>query len=145
MKIQDINLLKGKAKTAARDWAFNLIDQLTEAHPRLVPVSVYLRRGVTNLITRYDEQLNRSIDNLSLFLCDETGTYDTDMIVEDLVEMFEKMPKAETEVLGAEISYGQGEICIKLPGGVFMETLLGDLSKIRINSDDLRELKNMFN
>lgn len=145
MKIQDINLLKGKAKTAARDWAFSLIDKLTDAHPRLVPASVYLRRGVTNLITRYDEQMNRAIDNLSLFLCDETGTYDTDMIVEDLIEMFEKMPKAETEVMGSIITYGQGEVCIELPGGMFMQVLLGDLSKIRINSDDLRELKNMFN
>ena len=144
MKIQDINLLKGKAKTAARDWAFCMIDRLTEAHPRLIPIGPYLRRGVTNLISRYDVQMNNAIDKLSLFLCDETGTYDTDMIVDDLVEMFEKMPKADVEVLGALITYGKGEICINLPGGVFMETLLGDLSKISFNSEDIRELKKMF-
>ena len=145
MKIQDINLLKGKAKTAVRDWAFCMIDRLTDAHPGLIPVSPYLRRGVTNLISRYDVQANNAIDKLSLFLCDETGTYDTDVIVDDLVEMFEKMPQADFEVLGALITYGKGEVCIELPGGVFMETLLGDLSKIRFNSDDVRELKNMFN
>ena len=145
MKISDINLLKGRVKSAIRDWAFAKIDELTSTHPRLVPVSPYLRRGVTNLIARYDAQMNRTIDNLSLFLCDETGTYDTDMLVEDLVEMFERMPRSETEVMGAVITYGQGEVCIDLPVGAFMQTLLGDLSRLRFNSDDFRELKNMFN
>ena len=144
MKISDLNLLKGQMKTAVRDWAFAKIDQLTTAHPRLVPVSVYLRRGVTNLIARYDEQINSTIDRLSLFLCDERGVYDTDMIVDDLCEMFDKMPRGETEILGATITYGQGELCIELPGGAFIETLLGDLSRIRFNTDDFREIKTMF-
>lgn len=145
MKISDLNQLKGQMKTAARDWAFAKIDELTTTHPRLVPVSVYLRRGVTNLIARYDEQMNRTIDRLALFLCDERGVYDTDMIVDDLCEMFDKTPRGETELLGATITYGQGEVCIDLPGGAFVETLLGDLSKIRFTTDDFKELKTMFN
>ena len=144
MKISDLNLLKGKMKTAVRDWAFAKIDALTTAHPRLVPVSVYLRRGVTNLIARYDEQMNRTIDRISLFLCDESGVYDTDMMVDDLCEMFDKMPRGETDIMGATITYGQGELCIELPGGAFIETLLGDLSRIRFNTDDFREIKTMF-
>lgn len=144
MKISDLNLLKGKMKTAVRDWAFAKIDALTTAHPRLIPVSPYLRRGVTNLIARYDEQMNRTIDRISLFLCDESGVYDTDMIVDDLCEMFDKMPRGETEILGATITYGQGELCIELPGGAFIETLLGDLSRIRFNTEDFREIKTMF-
>ena len=144
MKISDLSLLKGQMKTAVRDWAFTMLDRLTDAHPRLVPVSPYLRRGVTNLIARYDEQINLTIDRLSLFLCDERGVYDTDMLVDDLCEMFSKMPRGEMEVMDATVTYGQGEVCITLPGGALVETLLGDLSKIRFNTDDFREIKTMF-
>ena len=145
MKIQDLHALKGQLKTAARDWAFSKIEELTTRHPRLIPVSTYLRRGITNLIGRYDADMNRTIDNIALFLCDETGTYDTDMIIDDLCDMFDRMPTTTIDAGGFTITYGKGEVRVVMPDNIFMQALMGDLANIRLTSDDLRELKSMFN
>lgn len=144
MKITDIQELKGKLKTAARDWSYAKIDELIELNPRLIPISVYLRRGINNIIIRYDKDINKAIDNVGLFLCDETGVYDTDMIIDDLCDMFEKLPVTTTNHSGFDVTYGKGEVKVDMPGNIFMQALMGDLANIRLTADDLREIKKMF-
>ena len=77
---EDINLLKGDIKTALMQWSESKLNSLCMAHPQLKPMSVYLRRGLTNYIDRIDDKVDSAVDMLLLFVADKDGKIDTDTL-----------------------------------------------------------------
>ena len=140
----DINQLKGNIKTALSRWSDSKIDTLCVAHPQLKPMSVYLRRGVVNYLDRIDDQIDSSVDMLLLFVADKEGNIDTDMLINDAVEMFKLSDINEAKIGIFDITYGAGEIVLSLPHNPILDIFFGELGQIKLTASDLLEMKNFL-
>lgn len=141
---EEINKFKGDLKTSIQSWVNGKIDDLCEGKPKMKAASVYLKRGLNNYLNREDLKINRAVDNALLFITDENGAINTDVVIDDLVNMFKDMDKQEKKIGMFNLEYGQGEIKITIPHNPFLDMIFGDLGMIRITSDDLLELKELF-
>lgn len=104
-----------------------------------------MKRGVNNWLEREDERINNVVDNSLLFVADKDGNVDVDTVVDDLVDMFKQMEVQEKKLGMFNLSYGKGEVILKIPHNVFLDMLFGDLGQIRLTSEDLLEIKSLLN
>lgn len=141
---EEINKFKGDLKTSIQNWAEGKIDTLCSGKPKMKAASVYLKRGLNNYLDREDSRINRAVDNALLFITDENGAINTDVVIDDLVEMFRNMDRQEKRIGMFNLEYGQGEIKITIPRNPFLDMIFGDLGMVRITSDDFLELKELF-
>ena len=141
---EDINLMKGDIKTALAKWSESKIDALTMAHPKLKPMSVYLRRGVCNYLDRIDDQVDSAVDMLLLFVADKDGNIDTDMLINDAVEIFKLSDIHQTNIGIFDVTYGAGEILLSMPHNPILDIFFGELGQIKLTASDLLEMKNFL-
>ena len=120
------------------------VDALCEQRPKLKNASVYIKRGITNWIAREDAKIDSMIDNTLLFITDEKGEINMDIVLNDLMTFFKNMDVQETVVNGFTIEYGAGEVNIYIPHNPFLDVIFGDLGKVSINADDILEIKSLF-
>lgn len=50
----------------------------------------------------------------------------------------------ETQMAGFNIKIGKGELILEIPSNPMLDFLFGDLGKIRLNADDLLEIKQLL-
>lgn len=141
---EDINLLKGDIKTALMQWSESKLNSLCMAHPQLKPMSVYLRRGLTNYIDRIDDKVDSAVDMLLLFVADKDGNIDTDTLINDAVEMFKLSDINQTNIGVFDITYGAGEILLSIPHNPILDVFFGNLGQIKLTAEDLLETKNFL-
>jgi hypothetical protein len=142
MKVTDINKFKGDLKTAVQEWGENRIDEL---FPNSPSKKVFLKRGFTNWLSKKDGNLNKMIDNSLLFITDENGVVDTDSAIDMILGMFKEMDVQEYNFGMIPITVGKGEIVAELPHNPLLDMVAGNLGKVRVTSEDLLELKELFN
>ena len=141
---KSITEIKDKMADSLLLWIDDRIDTLVEANPKLKVASVYLKRGAKNYIAKERDNLNTMIDNASLFLCDENGNIDADMLFNDLIVMFremDEMPFGKGFIRG---TIGKGNIRIALPDNPVSNILFGNTGAIRITDADLIEFKKLM-
>ena len=138
----DINLLKGDIKTALMQWSEGKLNALCMAHPQLKPMSVYLRRGLTNYLDRIDDKVDSAVDMLLLFVADKDGNIDTDTLINDAVEMFKLSDVHQSNIGVFDLTYGAGEILLTMPHNPLLDIFFGNLGQIKLTADDLLELRN---
>lgn len=131
----------GDLKYNFREWAFGKIDEL---FPKSTKTKVLLKNGLNNWMAREDVKINKFIDMSTLFIADENGNIDTDSAVDIIVEMFKETPVQESVIWGMPVSYGKGEIVLSVPHNFMFDMVFGRLGQIRLTTDDLLELKDLF-
>lgn len=147
---QSINLqekaleLKSKIVDSIDVWGKNLIDSFVSDKPKLKPLSVYMKRGLTNGLARYDNKITKSVDNIMLFITDEKGNYDTAKVFDDAMSMFKDMDEMNFNIGPLSGIIGKGVIKIKIPDSMFTSFFFGNTGAIKITESDLTELKNLF-
>lgn len=141
---EQIALLKADVKDNVTKWAIHKMDQLCEGRPSLKTASPYLKRGVKNFIARSGEKIEHITDSLLMFVTDEQGNIDTDIIINDLVEMFKLMEVHQERIGSLLVEYGNGEITVNIPHNPFMDMIFGELGQVKITAEDILEIKDMF-
>lgn len=136
--------LKEKLTRAVREWGNNLVDTFVSGKPGLKPVSVYLKRGLNNAMTRFDGKVQESVDNVMMFIGDENGNYDMKSVFDDLIQMFKEMDETPVKLGMLDATVGKGVIKINIPDNVFASLLFGKAGAIKITESDIIELKDMF-
>lgn len=106
--------------------------------------SVYMKRGLDNWLEMEDERINKMVDRSLLFIADKNGGIDTDMLIDDAVEMFKGMEKQQMELGMFLLEYGKGEVSVAIPHNFMLDMIFGDLGKIRLTADDLLEMKELL-
>ena len=139
---EDISRLKGDIKTALSQWGESKIDALSNAHPQLRPMSVYLRRGLSNYLNRIDDKVDSAVDMLLLFVADKDGNIDTDTLINDAVEMFKLSDVHQSNIGVFDLTYGAGEILLTMPHNPLLDIFFGNLGQIKLTAEDLLELRN---
>ena len=141
---EKLEAVKTKFNKAAHTWIDDRIDDFTRNNPQLKTVSTYLKRGAKNYLLKEDKKINELIDGLSLFICDENGNIDVNMLFDDFIEMFNSMEEREFN-LGILIgNLGSGAMKIEIPNNLLTNLVFGNMGYIRITSGDLVELKELF-
>ena len=141
MKTADINAFKGKAKDAILSWAGDQIDQLL---PNKVAARAMFKNAAANLLERYDQKINQSIDAAFLMLGDAQGNIDSDSIVDLLCEMLKEMPATDYAFGPVGATVGKGEIRLQFPGGILGDLILGGLGGGRITTADIQKIKTLI-
>ena len=136
--------LKSDLLANMEEWANYKIDSLVESRPNLKVASTYLKRGVRNWVARENKRIDSMIDNVALFISDEQGNINTDVIIDDFLEMFKAMDVQEVNMGVFDVEYGKGEIKINIPHNPILDMLMGDLGQIKITCDDIMEIKDLF-
>lgn len=142
MKIEDVNALKGKVKTAIQSWGNNKIDELMGNR---IDSKVILKNGLHNWLSRKDTQLNGYLDMLPLFFGDERGVIDTDSMVDMIANLFSSLETREFSLGPFELKAGHGELNVEFPHNIFSDILLGQVGSVKLTTDDLLEFKKLFN
>lgn len=141
---EKLEAVKTKFNKAAHTWIDDRIDDFTRNNPQLKTVSTYLKRGAKNYLLKEDKKINELIDGLSLFICDENGNIDVNMLFDDFIEIFNSMEEREFN-LGILKGYlGSGAMKIEIPNNLLTNLVFGNMGYIRITSGDLVELKKLF-
>lgn len=139
MKATDINQFKGELKTAIQSWGNSKIDELFKnPTPR-----TFAKNGLNNILNRYDESMNKGIDMLWMFVSNEDGVVDSDVLVDNAIAMLKEMDLKEYNIMGLNMTIGKGEVAIEMPKNIFFDMLVG-CSKIRFTSNDINEFKNLL-
>ena len=120
-----------------------MIDQLFAGKAGLEPVAYYAKKGISNAIDRYDEQLSRYIDYAVMFMADKDGKIDTDKLIGDLVEIYKSTEKRTEDVLGMKLEYGAGEIVIYPPDNPFVNILF-PWQSVKITAEDILKIRSFF-
>lgn len=136
--------LKCKVIDSLKVWADQRIDKLVFDNPKLKPMSVYIKRGINNLIAREDVKFADYIDNAMLFIADENGNYDTKMLFDDCMKMFKDMDEMPFSIGGIKGSVGKGIIRIPVPENMFTSMVFGNMGAIKITDADFIELKTLI-
>jgi hypothetical protein len=138
MKTNDINLMKGKVKDAVLTWVDAQIDCLL---PNKAAGRSLLKNAANNILTRYDEKINKGMDAAFILFADKDGKMDSDTIVDSLCSMLDEMTPSEYAFYGFEAKIGSGEICVDFPRSFLSELIAGDIGGVKITSADIKQIK----
>jgi len=141
MKIEDVNQLKGMIKNVLQDWGNAKIDEML---PKKAAPKAFLKNGLNNMLTRYDANINKWVDNIFLFIADENGIIDSDTMIDTLADIFKEMPKKEYSYGSFGVVAGGGEVIISFPHNFLMDMLVGDMGSIKFTTEDILDFKGLF-
>lgn len=143
MKTADLNKVKGDIKTAMQDWANSKIDEL---FPGKATAKQFMKNGINNLMNRYDQHMNEYIDKFFMFVANEKGEIDSDVMVDTVVGIFKEIDPVQQYHLGmVDVTVGKGELGIHLPDNMFLNMLVGSKGVIKFTADDILDFKNLLN
>lgn len=143
MKAEDLTKFKGEIKSAMQDWGESKIDEL---FPGKASAKQFMKNGLHNMLNRYDQQMNQYLDQLFLFVADERGVIDSDVMVDTIAGIFSEIDPIQQYNLGfVDVTIGKGELGIHLPDNMFLNMLVGQRGAIKFTTNDILDFKNLLN
>ena len=143
MKTEDLTKFKGELKTAMQQWGEAKIDEL---FPGKAAAKTFMKNGLNNVLNRYDQQMNQYIDYLFMFVADEKGVIDSDVMVDTVAGMFREIDPVQQYRFGmVDVTVGKGELGIHLPDNMFLNMLVGNRGVIKFTAEDILDFKNLLN
>lgn len=141
---EKLRALKDKFHESLHTWIDDRIDDFASKNPRLKTVSTYMKRGAKNYLSRESDKIDGYIDSAALFICDENGNIDVNMLFDDFIEIFNSMEEKEFNLGILKGNLGSGAMKIEIPNNLLTNLVFGNMGYIRIASGDLVELKELF-
>lgn len=139
MKIEDVNQFKGELKSAFQQWGESKINELFADR---AAARTFMKNGLNNMMHRFDNKVNSYIDTFFLFVADESGTVDSDTMIDTLAGLFKEMKERKYPFGMVDVTVGNGQLSIDLPHNIFLEMLVGDLGKVKFTTEDIKDFKN---
>lgn len=85
------------------------------------------------------------IDILLPFITDKNGNIEVHNLKDELLDIFENMPKREYTFKGLKINTDKSSVIIEIPDTFVWNLLVGDLRKIKFGTQDVEDFINLFN
>ena len=92
MKIEDVNQFKGDLKSAFQQWGESKIDELFAER---AAARTFMKNGLNNMLNRFDGKINGYVDTFFLFVADESGTVDSDTMIDSLAGLCWRLGEGE--------------------------------------------------
>ena len=143
MKSEDLTKFKGELKTALQQWGETKIDEL---FPGTAAAKQFMKNGLHNILNRYAAQMNQRLDQFFVFVANDKGVIDSDVMVDTVAGIFKEINPAQQYNLGlVEMTVGDGKLCIDLPDNMFLNMIFGNKNTVTFTTDDILDFKNFFN
>lgn len=138
--------LKNNLISSLHQWADSRIDGFFVDYPQFKPASVYIKRGVKNILLREDKKVEDWIDNAMLFLADENGNYNKELLFDDAMAILKDLPEKGFSIGPLQGTAGQGVVRFILPSNPITSLLSekGAAFRITISQSDFEELRAIF-
>lgn len=85
------------------------------------------------------------IDILLPFITDKNGNIEVHNLKDELLDIFENMPKREYTFKSLKINTDKSSVVIEIPDTFVWNLLVGDLRKIKFGTQDVEDFINLFN
>ena len=125
-------------------WADARIDDMVKGNPTLAIPSVYMKRAAHNVIAHNKDKWGKSIDNATLFIADENGDVNTDIIFDDMMQMLKSVQDYQFDFGAIHGHIGDGTISIDLPDNMVTAIFFGSKRSVSLTTEDFTELKNLI-
>lgn len=125
---------KAKMKSAFENWISSLINSADELPSAMKPI---LNRASNNIIHRYENEIEKVFDTITVLFGNESGAIDTDVIANDLLSLI-NIPARSTTIAGFNVTFGENEISVEMPKNILTQ-LIG-IGKVKINQSDINQL-----
>ena len=142
MRTTDVNAFTGELKNAVNDWLSHKVDEM---FPNKSKVRAVAKNAINNGMSRIDDKINGYVDTLFLLFGDESGTIDSDTLVDGVVSLLEEMKPTDFDLWALRATVGNGEIALRFPHSAFVGMITDGLEGYRFTSSDIKDLKNYFN
>lgn len=139
-----VEQFKDKLMCSLDKWIDVKVDEFARNNPKMAMASTYIKRGAHNYLTKEAENIDEMIDNAVLFIADENGCIDTNMVMNDLLTMFKQMDEFPYSLGFVDGTIGKGLVRVHLPENFLTSFLFGDSAAIRITADDVAHLVQMM-
>ena len=125
---------KAKMKSAFGNWISSLINSADELPTAMKSI---LNRASSNIIHRYENEIEKVFDTIAVLFGNESGAIDTDVIANDLLNLM-NIPARSTTIAGFNVTFGENEISVEMPKNILTQ-LIG-IGKVKINQGDINQL-----
>lgn len=129
---------KARMKSAFGNWISSLINSADELPTAMKSI---LNRASSNIIHRYENEIEKVFDTITVMFGNESGAIDTDVITNDLLNLI-NIPARSTTIAGFNVTFGENEISVEMPKNILTQ-LIG-IGKVRINQDDINKFLAMI-
>lgn len=136
--------LKQAIVPAVLSWGDRRIDELAARNPRLHIASVYMKRGLRNMMQGKRADIERGIDALAVFASDENGEITPGAIAEDLMTLFREMEEKPFDLGIISGKVGKGTVKVDIPDNMLTNLLFGNGESLTLTEDDFNELVEMI-
>lgn len=123
-----------------KEWVDMKIDALASGNPQMALFAPRLKRGIYNMIQQHIGQ----IEPLMPFLTDEQGRVDIGTMKEELLDIYNGMPKGEYMLGAFKVITDKGSIVVNIPDGVLWSIIFGDLKSVKFGTKDVEDLIDLF-
>lgn len=141
---EKIGEVKEHLLKALDGWTAEMVDMMGEKNPGVKSMSVYLKRGVHNMLHEEAEEVEEMLNNLALFIVDENGNYNLSKFVDDVAEMITGMDEMPYELGILKGTIGGGKVRVVIPENFLTRIMFGDTGAVCISMDDVRRMKRWF-
>lgn len=142
MNVKDsIAEVKDKMLRAIDGWTSEMVDVMGESNASVSNISLYLKRGVRNMLHEKADELEDMLNNIALFVVDEDGNYDMPKFVDDVSEIVRNMDETKWELGILSGTLGKGKLRVHIPDNIVARLIFGDTGAVCFTIEDLRRMK----
>lgn len=141
MKRKDVAKMKGDIKTAAMRWAEGKIDGIFPNQPAM---RAMLKKGVGNVMSAYDVEVNKWMDMAFMVLGDGEEV-NAEMMVDTLLDVYGETRTEVMHAWGFTLTVGGGELKVQMPDNLMIRLLMGGNDTVKFTREDFAEIKELLN
>ena len=141
MKRKDVAKMKGDIKTAAMRWAEGKIDGILPNQPAM---RAMLKKGVGNVMSAYDVEVNKWMDMAFMVLGDGEEV-NSEIMVDTLLDVYGETRTEVMQAGGVTLTVGGGELKVQMPDNVMIRLLMGGNDTVKFTREDFAEIKEVLN
>ena len=137
--------IKGDLSQSLVSWIDGRIDDFVKGKPVLSVAGSHLKRRIENEMIFHSDRMNKYLNEAAMWVMDKDGTIKADVLVDDLITILKSMKDTPFDYGFLKGSIGEGAISIALPKSPITSFIFGNTEALRINENDLLELKGLLN
>ena len=142
--MEGVERIKGDLSKSLMAWADGRIDDFVKGKPILSVAGSHLKRRLENEMIFNSDKMSKYLNEASMWIMDKDGTVKADLLVDDLISILKSMEDTPFDYGFLKGTVGEGAISISLPKSPITSFIFGNTRAIKINENDLLELKGLL-
>ena len=142
--LDGVEKIKGDLSNSLMAWVDGRIDDFVKGKPVLSVVGSHLKRRLENEMIFNSDKMSKYLNEATMWVMDKDGTVKADLLVDDLISILKSMEDTPFNYGFLKGTIGEGGINITLPKNPITSFIFGETEAIKINENDLLELKGLL-